>query len=97
MPDPDIPEHLVVSTSDTGFDRGFAHLPPISGKHSGEILVYESSSASSPCIWLNVGEESRHLTAESAWKLADQLRHLVLHHYQGDARPEWAREDVAGG
>jgi hypothetical protein len=35
-------------------------------------------------------EATIHLTADAAWKLADQLRHMVEHHYQGDARPEWA-------
>lgn len=32
-----------------------------------------------------------HLTAEDAWKLADQLRCAVENHYHGDARPDWAR------
>lgn len=31
-----------------------------------------------------------HMTAENAWRLADQLRALVRNHYQGDATPEWA-------
>jgi hypothetical protein len=33
------------------------------------------------------------MTTEEAWMLADQLRHLVVHHYQGDGRPEWALAD----
>jgi hypothetical protein len=32
-------------------------------------------------------EASVHLTAETAWRLKEQLETLLAHHYQGDARP----------
>lgn len=89
-------EHLNVTTSDRGFDS----LPPIPSEYGGEVSVYESSAAIGPHVWLrakapvdlnNPGGEWRevpiHLTAENAWRLAEQLRYLVEHHYQGDARP----------
>ncbi len=96
--------HLVPTASQRGFDR----LPPVPGNYGGEAIVYESSAAEEPKLWLNVtepndlnawgsGDESGgthdatlHLTAEDAWKLADQLRYLVENHYHGDARPAWA-------
>lgn len=89
-------------------DRGFKRLPPIPGNYGGEAVVYESSSAEEPKLWLKVIEPNDlnagsvgdlsagthsamlHLTAEDAWKLADQLRWLVENHYHGDARPRWA-------
>jgi hypothetical protein len=92
-------EHLTVETG----DRGFARLPAIPGTYGGEATVYESSAALEPRIWLNVEvpadlsnptgptvEATLHLDAEEAWKLADQIRHLVSNHYQGDATPDWA-------
>lgn len=90
-------EHLNVTTSDRGFD----FLPPIPSEYGGEVSVSESSAADGPHIWLRAkapvdlnrpdGEQHEvpiHLTAENAWRLAEQLRYLVEHHYQGDARPE---------
>lgn len=54
-----------------------------------------------PCIWLRAQHHERfepddhvlegvvHLTVENAWRLAEQLIFLVLHHYQGeDALPD---------
>lgn len=88
-------DHLTVKTSGRGFDS----LPAIPSQYGGEVSVYESSAATEPCIWLNAVEamhgrpESQvaiHLSAEGAWKLADQLRLLVREHYQGDSTPEWA-------
>lgn len=91
-------DHLTVTTSDRGFDR----LPPIPSAYGGEVRVYESSAAMGPHIWLAAADPANpngnrelftvHLTAENAWKLADQLRHLVEHHYQGDARPDGSSE-----
>lgn len=82
-------EHLTVETSDRGFDA----LPPIPSEYGGDVRAYESSAASGPHIWLaatakNGGLVRIHLTAENAWRLAEQLRYLVEHHYQGDARPD---------
>ena len=95
-----LPDHLVVETS----QRGFNFMPTLPSRYPGEVYCSESSGASEPLIWLrstapaNFNEPNGpqhevaiHLTAENAWKLADQLRYLVEHHYQGDARPVWAR------
>lgn len=59
------------------------------------MRVYESSAAMGPHIWLSMavpewmsrsaGDPAVHLTVEDALKLADQLRYLVEHHYQGIA------------
>lgn len=88
-----VPEHLQPTIS----DRGFARLPDIPSEYGGYVSVYESSAASGPHIWLHAEapvnlneptgpthEVTLHLTAENAWKLADQLRLLVRNHYQGD-------------
>lgn len=76
-------------------DRGFARLPGIPGEYGGSVLVYESSAAMHPCIWLAATVPSNlndpegptvkafiHLTVENATKLAEQIQHLVAHHYQ---------------
>lgn len=89
------PDHLTVDVS----PRDFVLLPAIPSEYGGEIKVYESSAALAPHVWLsatdtNTGpggqpvEACIHLTAENAWKLAEQLMSLVQNHYQGDARPE---------
>jgi hypothetical protein len=82
----------------TETNRGFAVLPPIVGNYGGDVVVWESSAADEPKLWLKVTElddakheATIHLTAEDAWKLADQLRCAVENHYHGDARPEWAK------
>lgn len=89
--------HLDYTTT----DRGFKRLPEIPSEYGGRVRVYESSAASGPHVWLaaeapvNLNEPNGpthevpiHLTAENAWKLADQLRLLVRKHYQG-GDPEW--------
>lgn len=90
------PDHLVVTRSDRGFDR----MPAIPGRRAW-VEVYESSAASGPHVWVKVTEKAdeheyadahAHLTAEAAWQLADQLRAIVEHHYQGCAIPGWAPE-----
>lgn len=86
-------DHLNVTTTDRGFD----HLPAIPSDYGGEVRVYESSSAKGPHIWLNATapvnlnqpegpkvEALIHLSAENAWKLSEQIRFLVEHHYQND-------------
>lgn len=89
-------EHLEVETSDRGFDA----TAPIPSEYGGAVRVGESSNAEYAGIWLWADEAmvgrppakvTINLTAENAWKLADQLRYLVEHHYQGDARPEEAK------
>lgn len=49
--------------------------------------VSESPAASGPHVWLDV-KCPAHLTAENAWRLAEQLMTLVRDHHQGDARPD---------
>lgn len=96
-----LPEHLKVSTSERGFDG----LPSIPGACGGNAHVYESSSAEGPHVWLavavsNMGRTEEtfhlHLTAENAWKLAEQLALMVAEHYQGDARPSGRVIDFIG-
>lgn len=76
--------------------RGFARMDPIKAEHGdGEVQVYESSAASGAHVWLRTSdvkmgiprEMALHLTAEDAWRLAEQIMTLVRGHYQGDARP----------
>lgn len=73
------PDHLQVETS----DRSLNYLPPIPGGYGGMVRVYESSAGPGPHIWLDVAAVKLHLTAADAWKLAQQIQHLVRHHYQG--------------
>lgn len=95
--------HLDVEHS----SRGFKCLPAIRGRGRDETVdVYESSLATDPHIWmaLRVLRDPSHpqqsssksaiiqLSAEDAWRLADQLRYLVVHHYHGDSMPAWAKE-----
>lgn len=89
-------DHLIPTLT----ERDFAHLPAIPSEYGGDVQVYESSAAEGPHIWLKAAEAmygqpeteaTVHLTAENAWKLADQLRELVRNHYQGDATPEWVK------
>lgn len=81
--------------------RGFDYLQPVPSAYGGQGTVSESSAASGPHLWLDVEcpanlnepegptvEAILHLTAEHAWRLAEQLMTLVRDHYQGDARPE---------
>ncbi len=80
-------------------DRGFSALPAIPSTYGGEVRVYESSAAMHPHVWFAVswptdlnrphGERVSghlHLTVESAQHLAEQLLHVVEHHYQGRTR-----------
>lgn len=63
-----------------------------------DIRVSESSNADYAGIWLRVrgmGDEEGHvvdatanLTAETAWRLAEQLAIAVATHYHGDQRPD---------
>lgn len=76
-------------------DRGFAHLPEIVSDYGGSVRVYESSAAEHPAIWLTVEGKPglvpsaetvsvpMHLSVEAATQLAEQIQHLVSHHYQG--------------
>lgn len=90
-----LPEHLRAAAT----ERGFGHLPPLPNRYGGEegIRVSESSNADYAGIWLRVeglGEVpdvlvdvAANLTAETAWRLAEQLAILVATHYHGDQRP----------
>jgi hypothetical protein len=91
------PEHLAPVILN---DRGFSGLPPVQGAYGGDAMVWESSAAEYPRLWLKVNEPVNlneptgptkdatvHLDAATAWQLAEQLMMLVQHHYQGDSRP----------
>lgn len=89
--------------------RGFDYTAPIQSTYGGEVSASESSSAEGPHIWLWATNPAKlnhpngpqpkqetaiHLTAENAWRLAEQLMTLVRDHYQGDARPEHRIADL---
>lgn len=93
-------EHLQPKQS----GRGFAAMPDIPGEYGGYVKVYESSAALAPHLWLKVvspvdaneplgpmDEAVLHMTAENAWRLAEQLQTMVREHYHGDATPDWAK------
>lgn len=97
------PEHLTPAET----DRGFATMPTLAGPWRGEtVTIWESSNADGPHLWIKATEQisvrgtpmttavSVELDAETAWKLADQLRAAVTNHYQGDGRPDWARAET---
>lgn len=99
------PEHLVPTAS----PRGFVGLPPIPGAYGGEAVVWESSSAEYPRVWLKLDvpinpnrpnedhtQTTIHLDAAEAWKLAEQLMTSVQCHYHGDARPDGRVYDEVG-
>lgn len=92
---PEIPEHL---KAEEGL-RGFAAMPLLLLAGGARVRVYESSNADGPHVWLHAmdgpAEEARvELTAEEAWRLAEQLMTLARNHYQGDSRP--AHSERAG-
>lgn len=80
------PPHLNRALS----SRGFARYPPLVDTYgTHEVQVYESSAASEPCLWVNVGATddpeprcAAHLTLEQAQQLADQLLDAIQHHYK---------------
>lgn len=90
-------DHLAVTTSDGGFDD----LPALPDRLGGHVKLYESSLAEGPHVLLEVIAPKdlnypngptvcvpAELTADTAWKLSEQLRFLLRQHYQGDATPE---------
>jgi hypothetical protein len=89
------PAHLRATRTERGFD----YFPPLPNKYgyAEDISVSESSNAEYAGIWLRVaGHEEQggranvtaNLTAETAWRLAEQLALAVATHYHGDQRPE---------
>lgn len=101
--------------------RGFTQYQALTGECAATVRVYESSSATTPRVWLNVIEPADRndgalaaatgvpytgrvndatieLDVEQAWRLADQLRALVVNHYHADHRgelvPEWAADEI---
>lgn len=85
----DRPEHLQVEES----PLGFAVFPAQRDQaDEDQVSVRESLNAQGPHLWVS-GEEYRgsatavELTAESAWRFAEQIMTTVANHYQGDARP----------
>lgn len=109
------PEHLTPVQSDRGFaglpaiggtvaagePKSIKFSPAVPGAYGGYAMVWESSSAEYPRLWLKVEvpadlreptgptvEAVIHLDAAEAWKLAEQLMTMVQNHYHGDARPD---------
>jgi hypothetical protein len=85
----DRPEHLQIEES----LRGFARFPAQRDQADmDQVEVCESSNADGPHLWVG-GAEYRgpatavELTAEAAWRFAEQIMTAVANHYQGDARP----------
>lgn len=74
--------------------RGFKRMPPVEGAYGGEVVVRESSAASSPHLWLDAWtyadlnartgtvQATVHLSLAEAEVLRDQLTFLIEHHYQ---------------
>ncbi len=96
-------EPLETRTSDRGFDRFRA----VVSEYGGGAQVSESSNAAYPGVWLrstapvnlnepdgDTHEVPLNLHARNAWMLARQLAAVVVHHYQGDARPAEALDDA---
>lgn len=65
-------------------DRGFKHYAPVESARGGSVLVYESSSAEAPHLWLGTDNASTttHLTLEQAEQLRDTLTVAIQRHYQ---------------
>lgn len=68
-------------------DRGFKHMPVISGTYDDhDVRVYESSAADGPHIWLRAWDGERvvtvHLPVADSLQLAEQIQWLAANHYQ---------------
>lgn len=91
-----IPDHLQPKRS----ERGLAHMPELRSPHRDDVVTaYESSNAMGPHVRLCIDERDGdaaqiELSAENAWRLAEQLMALVACHYQGDARPQERYADL---
>ena len=85
----EIPEGMVKS------ERGFLYAERVYSEYGGYVRVYESSTASSPHLWVTVlspvslnnpdgptVNAVAHLTLENAGVLRDQLSALIDNHYQ---------------
>lgn len=96
-----LPAHLRYITTARGF-RHLPPIPGThGGQPAGHVAVWESSAADGPHLWISASHPSDrnnpdspplnegcvHIRAEDAWRFADQIRHLVEHHYQGPAIP----------
>ena len=73
-------DHLTPSTT----HRGFKWLPPIPGNYGGEAVVFESSSAEEPKLWLKVTEPN-DLNAGSVGGLSAGTHEATLHLTSEDA------------
>jgi hypothetical protein len=68
-------------------DRGFRHYEPIDTLYGHKVLVYESSSAAEPAIWLSVGPGqtaggTAHMSLDQARQLIVALTAAIEGHYQ---------------
>lgn len=81
-------------------DRGFIQMEPITCTYGSTVGVFESSSAESPHIWLDIkvdpnvlhdqpaGQGIAHLNFAQARELRDQLHWLIQNHYQVKVRKD---------
>lgn len=84
------PRGLPFTTS----ERGFKQMETITDQYLGSVIVYESSVATEPCLWVRIkenptvltqpkpGEAAAHLTLDQVRELRDQLNWLIDNHYQ---------------
>ena len=64
-------------------NRGFKHMEPVAVLYGSQVLLYESSFAEAPHIYMQAGDPhcppavTLTLTAEQAWELKEQLEWLL--------------------
>lgn len=54
----------------TKTDRGFKHYAPVETER-GTVTVYESSAAETPCLWIDVAGDLKHVTLDTAREIRD--------------------------
>lgn len=86
-------------SGDTFSQRGFRRAEPIVCSYGSEVLVYESSAASAPHLWLSIdqnpmvlrgarpGRAVAHLTLDQVDALIETLTRLRDAHYQNEPSP----------
>ena len=77
-------------------DRGFKYWDPIATDYGHNVVIYESSAANEPYLWLGIDKTGRsqiedlsriHLTFEQAEQIISTLRAAMAIHYQGSDSP----------